>query len=337
MPTQLSDLTTMRLGGPARHFEVAESTDQLVDLVRQADAAGEQLLVIGGGSNLVVGDAGFDGWVVQVASSGLEIDSDRLRVDAGRNWDEVVSTALDAGLAGLEPLSGIPGSTGGTPVQNVGAYGTVTSDVLTELTVFDRAENEIQRWTAAQCGFGPHRQSVFKHSRRFVVLDVTFTLSESTQSNPIRYAALADRLGVALGDTADTDAVRKAVLALRTERAMVLDDANHDTWSVGSFFLNPVVAEVPDAARECPQFPDPDGTKLSAGWLIDHAGFHRGYGRDFGEGRVALSSRHALAITNLGGATTAEVMRFAAHIRSGVQAAYDVRLSPECNLVNCSF
>ncbi len=327
----------MRLGGPAGEYEVAHATEHLVALIREADLVGKPLLVMGGGSNLVVGDQGFEGLVVRAATSRLVIDGEEVTVDAGVEWDTVVQTTLDAGLAGLEPLSGIPGSTGGTPVQNVGAYGALTSDLLRRLTVYDRATGMTEQWAPDRCGFGSHRQSVFKHTDRYVVLDVTFRLTRSTRSRPIHYAGLAERLGIALSATAPIRAVRDGVLALRRDRGMILDADDHDTWSVGSFFINPVLSSVPDKAQECPRYPDPAGIKLSAAWLIDHAGFPRGYGHDWGRGTVALSSKHALAVTNRGTATTAEVMEFAAHIREGVERCFGIRLGPECDLVNCKF
>ena len=335
VPTMLAELTTMRLGGPAGEYEAVGTSEHLVALIREADAAGKPVLVMGGGSNLVVGDQGFAGLVVRVATSGLAVHGDEVTVEAGVEWDTVVTAALDAGLAGLEPLSGIPGSAGGTPVQNVGAYGGLTAELLRRLTVYDRATGTIEQWTPDRCGFVSHRQSVFKHTDRYVVLDVTFQLTSSTRSHPIRYAGLAERLGVAPGAIAPTRDVRNAVLALRHERGMILDADDHDTWSVGSFFLNPVLTSVPDKARDCPHYPDPAGTKLSAAWLIDHAGFPRGYGRGWGRGAVTLSSKHTLAVTNRGTATTAEVMEFAAHIREGVEQRFDIRLGPECDLVNC--
>ncbi|WP_439957125.1 UDP-N-acetylmuramate dehydrogenase [Nocardia altamirensis] len=337
MATMIADLTTMRLGGPAAEFAKAASTDELITAIRDADAAGQPVLVVGGGSNLVVGDDGFDGLVVQVATPGLRIDGDHVVADAGVEWDDLVVATLDAGLAGLEPLSGIPGSVGGTPVQNVGAYGTLTSDFLETVSVYDRVSGAVEVWGPDRCGFGSHRQSTFKHTRRYVVLSVSFRLAEGHSSLPIAYDALAQRLGVAANSTAKTSDVRAAVLALRGERGMLLDEADHDTWSVGSFFINPVLSEVPAQAAACPQYPDPNGVKLSAAWLIHRAGFAPGYGRDRDNGTVALSSKHALAVTNRGGATTADVMRFAAHIRDGVEAAFGVRLGPECDLVNCAF
>jgi UDP-N-acetylmuramate dehydrogenase len=248
-----------------------------------------------------------------------------------------VRTTLSEGLSGLEALSGIPGSVGGTPVQNVGAYGTLTSELLDSLTVYDRESGLVEQWTPDRCGFGSHRQSIFKHSDRWVVLDVTYRLRRSAQSKPIEYALLAETLGIDLGGTAAPSDVREAVIKLRRSRGMVLDPDDHDTWSVGSFFINPVLEQVPPRAAEAPTYPDVKGTKLPAAWLIHNAGFAPGYGLDWGNGTVSLSSRHALAVTNRGGATAADVMKFAAHIRDGVEARFDVRLGPECDLVNCSF
>jgi UDP-N-acetylmuramate dehydrogenase len=332
-----AELTTMRVGGPVGRLEVAESTAQVIDSVREADAARDPVLVVGGGSNLIVGDIGWEGAVVKVASSGFDIDGELVTAAAGVDWDHLVRGTLSEGLAGLEALSGIPGLVGGTPVQNVGAFGTLTSELLDSLSVYDRETGLLERWTPDRCGFGSHRQSVFKHSNRWVITDVTFRLRRGGQSKPIEYAELARTLGIDVGGTAAVAEVRDAVLTLRRKRGMVLDPDDHDTWSVGSFFINPVLAEVPPSAAACPQFFDIKGTKLSAGWLIHQAGFPPGYGSDWGNGTVALSSRHALAITNRGGATTADVMKFAAHIREGVEAHFGIRLGPECDLVNCSF
>lgn len=332
-----AELTTMRVGGPAQDYRVAGDTQSLIELVQHADDVAVPVLVIGGGSNIIVGDNGFNGHVVKIATTGLTVDGTRLVVDAGVDWDTVVTTALAAGLAGLEALSGIPGSAGATPIQNVGAYGTLTSEFLEQVTIYDRLTRRTETWAKDRCGFGSHRQSVFKHTDRYVVLQTVFRLAETDRSRPISYAGLADRLGVTVGDTVPAADVRKAVLELRTERAMVVDPTDHDTWSVGSFFINPVLSSVPEKARDCPQYPDPGGTKLPAAWLIENAGFHRGYGTQWGRGTVALSSKHTLAVTNRGGATTTDVMDFAAHIRDGVAAHFDIRLGPECKLVNCSF
>ncbi|GAA1412715.1 UDP-N-acetylmuramate dehydrogenase [Catellatospora coxensis] len=337
MTTTFADLTTMRVGGPVGRLDVATSTPHAVELIRNADATGEPLLVMGGGSNLVVGDVGWDGSVVKMGSAEFVIDGELVTAAAGMEWDTLVSAVVADGLSGIETLSGIPGSVGGTPVQNVGAYGTLTSDVLESITVFDRSAGTIERWLPEQCGFGSHRQSVFKHSDRWIVLDVTFRLRRTAQSVPITFAQVAERLQIEVGGTAAPADVREAIIAQRRDRKMVLDEHDHDTWSVGSFFINPVLAEVPRRALDCPSLPDIKGTKLHAAWLIDQAGFGPGYGLDWGNGSVALSSRHALAVTNRGGATTADVMKFAAHIRDGVAARFDIRLNPECHLVNCSY
>jgi UDP-N-acetylmuramate dehydrogenase len=332
-----ADLTTIRTGGPIRTLHIPETTEDVIELVREADAVHDPVLIMGGGSNLVVGDAGWDGTVIKVATSALDIDGERVTAAAGLEWDYVVWAAMSAGLAGLEALSGIPGSVGGTPVQNVGAYGALISELLASVTVFDRSSGETEIWGPERCGFGSHRQSIFKHSERWVILDVTLKLERRSQTKPINYSRLAGALGIPEGGTAAVTDVRDGVLALRRASGMVLDPADRDTWSVGSFFINPVLAKVPERASKCPQYPDTKGTKLSAAWLIHNAGFPPGYGRDWGNGTVALSSRHALAVTNRGGAATSDIMRFAAHIRDGVEACYDVRLGPECDLVNCAF
>lgn len=336
MPT-FAELTTMRLGGPATDYVMVSSSADLVDAVAAADRAGQPVLVMGGGSNLVVGDQGFDGLVAHVQTTGRSVEGETIHLDAGVDWDLAVQFSLEHGLGGLEPLSGVPGSVGGTPVQNVGAYGTLVSDFLDHVTAYDRHVCEVVRIPNRECGFGSHRQSIFKHSDRWVILSVTFTLERTTTSRPVRFQSLADCIGVPVGTRVPVSVVRDTVLAMRGERKMLLDEADHDTWSVGSFFINPVLATVPERARDAPTYPDVLGTKLPAGWLIDHAGFAPGYGAEWGKGNVRLSSQHALAVTNRGGATTLEVMRFAAHIREGVEHAFDIRLGPECDLVNCSF
>lgn len=327
----------MRVGGPVGRLLVPESTDQVVEILRAAVDDQDPLLVMGGGSNLVVGDVGWHGTVVKMASSEFDIDGELVTAEAGVEWDTLVKATVAEGLSGLEALSGIPGSVGGTPVQNVGAYGTLMSDLLESLSVYDRQTGEIERWGPERCGFGSHRQSVFKHSDRWVVVDTTFRLRRAQQSKPIEYVELAERLGIDVGGTSSATDVREAVLALRRSKGMILDPDDHDTWSVGSFFINPVLKQVPSRARECSQYYDPMGTKLSAAWLIHHAGFAPGYGKEWGDGSVTLSSRHTLAVTNRGGATTSDVMKFAAHIRDGVEARFDIRLGPECDLINCSY
>jgi UDP-N-acetylmuramate dehydrogenase len=326
----------MRVGGPVGELRTAASTAELVELVREADAAGIPLLLLGGGSNLVVSDAGWAGRTVRICSSEYRIDGELVSAEAGVDWDLLVRESLAAGLAGFESMSGIPGLAGATPVQNVGAFGAETSDVLESVEVYDRQTGTVERWPAERCGFGSHRSSVFKYTDRYLVLRVHYRLRRSSRSAPIRYAEIADRLGVEVGGTAPVNDVRQAVLAARRSRGSLLDESDHDTWTVGSFFLNPIVAEVPPEAAKAPAFPDPRGIKLAAGWLIQHAGFPPSYGADFGAGRVTLSGKHALAISNRGGASTAEVIRFASHIRDGVRARFGIELRPECRLVNCS-
>lgn len=327
----------MRLGGPAGEYVEAADTPATIDAVRESDTSGQPVLILGGGSNLVVSDAGFDGRVVRITSQDIETNGELLTLDAGIDWDAAVHESLNEGLSGLETLSGVPGSAGGTPIQNVGAYGSLTSDVLESVTAYDRILRTTVQIAARDCGFGSHRQSIFKHSDRYVILRITLRLRRDRLSAPIAYESLAVHLGAEVGDRIPTDEVRKAVLDLRAQRGMVLDASDHDTWSVGSFFINPVLPAVPESARNCPTYPDPLGIKLPAAWLIQHAGFPPGYGRDWGPKTVALSTKHALAVTNLGSATTLEVMRFAAHIRAGVEEAFGVWLGPECDLVNCSF
>ena len=340
MPTTLAELTTLRLGGPAGRIEVATSSDELVRLVAAADAAAEPVLLVGGGSNLVVGDAGWPGLVIRVASDTISREDaggeQLITVAAGVPWDELVAATVADGLAGLETMSGIPGLTGATPVQNVGAYGSEGADVLTGLRVYDRLSRTVQCWSPERCEFG-FRSSAFKHTDRFVVLDVTFRLVRGDRSGPIRYLELARRLGIEPGETAPLGDVRSTVLALRRSKGMVLDEADHDSWSVGSFFVNPLLDVVPAEAEGCPRWQTDGRTKLSAAWLIEQAGFRRGWGLDRGRGTVSVSTKHTLALTNRGGATTAELLDLAAEIRAGVEARFGIRLGPEAHLRNCTF
>ena len=341
---RLARLTTLRLGGPARELVHAADEEQLLDAVRQADASRTPLLVLAGGSNVVVADAGFDGVVVRVETTGVTVDQDTcggaaVTVAAGEPWDPFVARAVDTGWVGLEALSGIPGSVGATPIQNVGAYGQEVADTIASVRCWDRLDGRQRTYAAADCGFG-YRTSRFKREPdRHVVLSVTFQLRLGTLSEPVRYAELARRLDVPLGARAPMAGVRRAVLALRAGKGMVLDAADHDTWSAGSFFTNPVLAA--DAAdllpEDAPRWPQPDGSvKTSAAWLIEHAGYGRGFGKRFGTGRAALSDKHTLALSNRGGASTDDLLALAAEVRRGVERRYGVRLVPEPVLVGCS-
>lgn len=329
--TVLAEHTTLRLGGPAREFIVAETTSDLVSVVREA---GEEVLLLGGGSNLVVADEGFAGTVLKIATRGWRFDGPDVCAAAGQNWDEFVAGTVDAGFGGLECLSGIPGSVGATPIQNVGAYGCEVADPLTSIECFDRISGEIRTMTAAELGFA-YRTSVLKGTHARIVLEVRFRLHEDGLSAPIRYAELARNLGVEPGDRVPAAVAREAVLELRRGKGMVLDPRDHDTWSAGSFFTNPIVTPetVDRMPADAPRYPADGGVKLSAAWLIQHAGFPKGYPGP--GGRVSLSGKHTLALTNRGSATTADLLALAREIRDGVHARFGVSLVPEPLLINC--
>jgi UDP-N-acetylmuramate dehydrogenase len=336
----LAPLTTLRLGGPARRIVEAPSADAVVHAIRTADADGEPLLLLGGGSNVVVCDDGWPGTVVRVASTGRTVvpradGSALLVVEAGEEWDEVVSAAVTDGLGGLECLSGIPGRTGATPVQNVGAYGVEIADLLVDVDLYDRRADVVREHVpAAELGLA-YRTSTLKGRDDTVVLRVRMRLTQDGRSAPIRYAELARTLGVEQGERVPVEQAREAVLGLRRGKGMVLDPDDHDTWSAGSFFTNPVVAE--DAAPAgAPRWPaGPGRVKLPAAWLIEKAGFRRGH-RGAG-GRAALSTKHVLALTNRGGSSTSDLLSLAAEVRDGVRAAFGITLHAEPVLVGCRF
>ncbi|WP_051499674.1 UDP-N-acetylmuramate dehydrogenase [Nocardia sp. BMG51109] len=336
----LAELTTLRVGGPALVADCAD-TEALVATVRTLDAEGVPVLLVAGGSNLLISDAGFGGVVVRIATEGVEIGADggahRVVAEAGANWDAVVAATVAAGCGGLECLSGIPGSAGATPVQNVGAYGVEVEHLLRRVRLLDRASGEI-RWAAPdELGFG-YRTSVLKHSDRAVVLDVEFALDAGGASAPLRYRELAEALDAEEGGTRPAAQVREAVLRLRARKGMVLDPADHDTWSAGSFFTNPVVphervdrvrAAIADRVGDVtvPTYPAVGGVKFSAGWLIERAGFGKGFP---GAGAPArLSTKHTLALTNQGGATAADLVELARTVRDGVAERFGIRLEPE--------
>lgn len=347
-PVRLADLTTMRVGGPAQRYLEASTTDELVDAVREVDDADEPLLIVAGGSNLVVADEGFAGTVVRVATRGITVESAdhcggaMVRVAAGESWDGLVERAVAEGWSGIEALSGIPGATGSTPIQNVGAYGQEVAQTIASVRAWDRHEQAVRTLTNAECAF-TYRHSRFKGSDRYVVLDVLFQLVLADLSAPVAYADLARQLGVELGDRVPLADARAAVIEQRRRRGMVLDPDDHDTWSCGSFFTNPIVS-APDFERmreavharcgadaEPPRFDAPDGqAKTSAAWLIDRAGFGKGFTTT---GRAALSSKHTLAVTNRGGASAADVLDLARTVRDGVRDAFGVTLVNEPVLV----
>jgi UDP-N-acetylmuramate dehydrogenase len=348
---KLADYTTVRLGGPARDFVRAGTEAELIEAVRAADERSEPVLILGGGSNLVVADEGFDGTVIQVATRGVSRGAGprpgmgAVTVAAGEEWDMVVARTVAEGLAGLECLSGIPGLAGATPIQNVGAYGQEVAETITWVRVYDRKTSEVLDIPNEQCGFG-YRTSRFRGADRFVVLSVTFGLAVQVRSAPVRYAELAATLGVRPGDQVESTEARSAVIELRQRKGMVIDPADPDTRSVGSFFVNPVLdgaalAAVEAAARaswgadtRVPSFEvagSGDGlVKVPAAWLIERAGFGRGYG--LGDG-ARISSKHTLALVNYGSASTTGLMALAREIRDGVRDTFGVSLAPEPTLV----
>ncbi len=353
----LADLTTLRVGGPVGSLIDAATEEEFVGAVRAADDARTPLLVLGGGSNVVCSDEGFDGAVVRDKRAEVSVQVEgahggvTVTASAGTPWADVVSRAVAEGWVGIEALAGIPGSVGATPVQNVGAYGQEVSDVIGSVRTWDRSEARVRTLARSDCRFA-YRSSALKGSMevrdpggrvwrptpRFVVLEVSFQLRVGALSAPLQYGQLADVLGIEVGERAPLAEVRNAVLALRRSKGMVLDPDDHDTWSSGSFFTNPILAagvaaQLPDNA---PRYPGGDGgpidsVKTSAAWLIERAGFGRGFALP--GSRAALSSKHTLALTNTGGASGDEVVALARHIRDGVRAAFGVTLEPEPMLV----
>jgi UDP-N-acetylmuramate dehydrogenase len=346
-PATLARYTTLRLGGAAGRLETATSADEIVQKVQEAEVRDEPILVLAGGSNVVIGDEGFPGTVVLLRSRGFRVvaedaDTVTVRVEAGEPWDDLVAATVERGWSGLECLSGVPGSAGATPIQNVGAYGQEVAETITGVEAYDRTHGKVVRIDAADCRFA-YRGSIFKYSDRWVVLTVDFRLTRSPLSGPVRYAELACALGVEVGERVPLAEARRTVLRLRAGKGMVLDARDPDTRSVGSFFCNPVLdrgtyellRERAAGLGEPPSWPAAgDAVKVSAAWLIDKAGFGKGYA---GPGGVAISSKHTLALTNRSGtAATAALVALAREIREGVHHRFGVTLHPEPVLINCT-
>jgi UDP-N-acetylmuramate dehydrogenase len=336
----LAAYTTLRLGGEPGTLTVVTEADQAVEKVRKAAADGHPVLILAGGSNVVIGDAGFAGEVLLLRTRGIEVVSTParsvvVRVAAGEVWDDFVAYAVEQGWSGIECLSGIPGSAGATPIQNVGAYGSEVAHTIVAVHAYDREHDAIRAMSPAECEFA-YRSSVFKHSDRFVVLHVDFQLERSGESAPIRYAELARSLGVQAGDRVPLQQARDTVRKLRAGKGMVLDPEDPDTWSVGSFFTNPVVSAVEWAAlglEQAPHWPAADGSvKIPAAWLIEQAGFPKGFAGD----GVSISTKHTLALTNRGGGTTSSLLDLARTIRDGVRDRFGIELHPEPVLINCA-
>lgn len=366
--TEFAENTTARVGGSAGEWIIARTEEEALAVLQQHPlptqeqrAAGQDsLLVLGGGSNLLVSDAGFGGTVLQLAFTGISAelspDTAVVTVAAGANWDRTVAWTVDHGCSGLEALSGIPGSAGATPVQNVGAYGADVSQTLLDIRAWDRAAGELITLEAEQLKFG-YRNSLLKRttlggSPRYVVLSVRFALEylgEETLSAPVRYGELARSLGLEANAAEDErraplQDVREKVLALRAGKGMVLDDADPDTYSTGSFFTNPIVpasaaAGLPEGA---PRFPAGQGesgeelVKLSAAWLIDQSGCAKGFGAELTGGRASLSTKHTLAVTNRGTASAEDLLTVARAARDAVKERFGVELRPEPVLLGCT-
>lgn len=379
MSSLLADFTSLRLGGPAARMVEGRSEAEIIAAVDAADASGEALLILGGGSNLVVADEGFPGTVLLVRNRGVEFgaagtgdaaaettgtaasaaagtgdaasettgtaasaDQATVTAAAGETWDELVAASVEHGLAGFECLSGIPGSAGATPIQNVGAYGQEVADTIASVRAYDRREKNIVEMSPAECEFG-YRDSVFKRNPgRWVVLTVRFRLIPSADSLPIRYAELAGRLGVSTGERAPLNVVRETVLGLRRGKGLLAEAGDPEGATAGSFFTNPVLtAEAAERLRERagnlapPLYPQADGThKTSAAWLIQNSGFAPGYGDPAG---IAISSRHCLVLTNRGGGDTAGLLRLAHEIAAAVRQRFGVELRPEPILIGAEW
>jgi UDP-N-acetylmuramate dehydrogenase len=335
----LAPLTTIGIGGPARFFFRATTVDDVRHAIDWARAEGQPVFFLGGGSNLLISDAGFPGLVIQLDLSGIHLMSEdedfvMVKAAAGEPWDAFVAHTLKRGWAGLECLSGIPGSTGATPIQNVGAYGQEVSETIARVEVLDRTNGRVVWFTNGECRFA-YRSSLFKNieRERYVVLSVTFRLRRHGLAT-VKYPELQkyiDEHGIGLDDLRG---VRHSVIAIRKRKGMVLDPSDPDTRSDGSFFMNPVLtaeqyAVFAERAPEAPHFPSGEDVKLSAAWLIEHSGFHKG----FVHGNVGLSSKHTLAVINRGGGTAAEVVELVRMIQEKVRATFGVEIHPEPNFV----
>lgn len=339
----VAPLTTLRIGPVARRLVTCDTSEKLLAVMRELPAGepAERVLVLAGGSNVVLADDLTDLTVVLVANTEITVVGHVLRAEAGASWDDVVVTSLAYGLGGLECLSGIPGSVGATPVQNVGAYGAEVADTITRVRLLDRRTGEDGWVEPAALGFG-YRTSALKNSTAAVVVEVEFALDSSGSSAPLRYGELSAALDAEPGSRAEPTRVREAVLALRARKGMVLAEADRDTWSVGSFFTNPVVPRAAfervqaaiGSAGPVPNYPAPAGVKLAAGWLVEQAGFGKGFPGDGAPAR--LSTKHALALTNRGAATTADVLSLARTVRDGVRDRFGIDLTPEPCLIGCA-
>ena len=334
----LSKHTSLRVGGPANKL-VKVSTEQEI-IAALEEAADQPVLIIGSGSNLLISDTGFPGTVILIGSNpekGVTAEVDAcsgatLSISAGEDWDQFVKTTIDRGWAGLETLSGIPGTVGAAPIQNIGAYGHEVSEFITRVRTYDRQNKAIKTFTNDECQF-TYRDSIFKKNPgKYVVLEVQFNLRRGEMTAPITYEELAKELGISIGEKADVIKTREAVLKIRSRKGMLLNDQDCDTYSAGSFFTNPIVAEhqIPEGA---PKYPQGNGTfKTSAAWLIEHSGIEKGMRLN----GAAISKKHVLAITNADGAKAEDIAALAIQVRDAVKMKFGIELVPEVNLVGLS-
>ena len=333
--TELSKYTSLRVGGPATKIVQVSTQAQIIAAIEEAGDT--PVLIMGGGTNVLIADKGFDGTVIRISNNSVQSEVDAcsgatLTIGAGEDWDVFVQTTINSGFAGLETLSGIPGTVGAAPIQNIGAYGHEVSEFITRVRTYDRELKEIYTFTNSQCEF-TYRNSYFKaHPGRYVVLDVQFQLRIGEFSAPITYLELSKKLGIEPGDKAPVVATRAAVLELRASKGMLLSPDDHDSWSAGSFFTNPIISQqaadgLPDAA---PKWPLNDGrVKISAAWLIENAGMHKG--DEVGGARI--STKHVLALTNSGDATAADIAELAKRARNQVKEIFGITLEAEVNLI----
>ena len=335
---ELRDYTSLRVGGPAKSFVEVRTEAQIIEAI---EAAGDTpVLIIGGGTNILVSDSGFEGTVIRISNNSLEAEVDAcsgatLVIGAGENWEKFVETTINRGFAGLETLSGIPGTVGAAPIQNIGAYGHEVSEFITRVRTYDRKEKALKTFTNSECQFG-YRNSIFKSvPGRYVVLDVGFQLRVGEETTPILYGELAKKLGLEVGDKSTVIATRKAVLELRQAKGMLLVPQDRDSWSAGSFFTNPIItaelaAKLPEGA---PKWLLDDGrVKTSAAWLIENSGIHKGDAH----GGAKVSSKHVLSLTNAGNATAQDIAELANIARKSVKEKFGITLEAEVNLVGLS-
>jgi UDP-N-acetylmuramate dehydrogenase len=336
--TTLDKYTSLRVGGPAKSI-INVSTE--AEIVAAIEAAGDSpVLIIGGGSNVLIADSGFEGTVIHIANNQAESEVDAcsgatLTIGAGENWDDFVAATISRGFAGLETLSGIPGTVGAAPIQNIGAYGHEVSEFITRVRTYDREAKAIKTFTNSECEF-EYRNSIFKRTPgRYIVLSVQFQIRPGEISTAITYAELAKKLGIEVGEKAPVIDTRKAVMELRAAKGMLLNPNDKDSWSAGSFFTNPIISSEIAAAlpTEAPKWPMTDGrVKTSAAWLIEHSGIDKGHTH----GGARISTKHVLALTNSGSATAEELVELARVVRASVQEKFAITLEAEVNLVGLS-